>query len=1403
MIYNAFSRLPATLCKLAMAELFLVIAIAFPGNSALSGKENSMWRSSRITNEKGLSNSAVNDIYRDAHGFMWFGTWDGLNRYDGKNIKTFYPDLFDEQAISNNIIRQMLEDKHGNLWIVTEQGLNKYSHHLGSFSKWFNEYPGLSLREQSLKATTGPDGNIWVKAYGIGLFRYHPEKNAFRELFVSGIGQHVLKAATDIFTHQDDMFVLTEDSLLHSCINKKEKLGSYYLPEIHPVLGTSKVKANWFCEFDKQPLLFLSLREGGLLIVDLLTLEVNALKMGHWDFRVTALGLSAGKSFYWLGTDDGNILQLFPGDDFSVRSVLHQLPELAGKKVKIWSVFETPDDILWIGTDGEGVFRSILKPKPFFQISRGRPEERQLNHQIVRAIYEDSRGNLWVGTRGNGLNYIPYGSGPTLYYSTENGLTNDAVLSVKEDGAGNLWIGHDGTGIDMFELSSGGFYHFPRDLRGAENMEFGSVYDICIDAFGTVWLATSGYGIIGLDIEKDDHGFKLLNHTHIVGEGPRDMLRSNIVYSIVEEKPNILWLGTRGAGIYRMNTLTNELENFSLASVDKDGLSNDDILSLHMGTDGKLWVGSSGGLNKVDIRFRPYTFTHYTTREGLPNNTIHAILEDRDGMVWVSTNKGLSKFNTGKDKFINFNSGDGLQSNEYADGAADYGQKTNKFYFGGINGLDWFYPEQIIVSERVPKVLFTGFKLYNTPIVPKDTTGILDKNINELDTIILKHHQNFFTIEFTTLNFINPNKSLFEYKLQNFNADWIRVGNQREASFTNVPDGKYRLMLRATNEDGVWSDDLKQLTIIIEPPFWKTWPAYLIYFLAFALVGVLLYLYQTRRIRTKQRRTLEIMQQQKEKELNQYKLQFFTNLAHEFGTPLTLIFASAASLMNPSEKPKESPSLIKTIYQNSRRMQRLVQEILEFRKIDTGREKIVNKKTELVTTLNNIVQIFIHFVQQNELELSFEPDHDELWVFVDQGKLEKILLNLLSNAIKYTPPGGIIKLMLYQKEDKIILEVSDTGVGVPEDVLPYIFDSYYQQEPKVQKNVASFKGIGIGLAYAKSLVELLGGTINVSSKTGQGSTFRVIFPYNAADPGNIPQNDDAELLTQKNLSEILTEALISTKDEQSKKANNRPALWTTPKKYRILVAEDDPELSNLLLNLLSEQYDVSVAPDGEQALKQIQNTKVDVLVSDIMMPKIDGLSLCRTIKSDLLTSHIPVILLTARTEIENRIEGLEMGADSYIPKPFHPKHLFVRIEKLLKAREQVAEYFKVNFGTPAYNLQKTYSPRDKKLLDKCVAFIESNYNDETMDADWLASHLAFSKPQLYRKIKALTGLTPHGLIKNFRLKKARQMIAEDVYSISDIIHMTGFNNRTYFYRSYKEVFGETPGGVSKNSQKQF
>ena len=1385
--------------KLIYILSILLIQALITAPCAGNELHNTTWSVSQITNESGLSNSAVNAIYKDSRGFVWFGTWDGLNRYDGTSIVTFYPESFNENSISNNIIWEILEDREQNLWVVTERGINLYNQELNQFKSWFSTPEYMPAREKSLRACVGPDGWIWLAVYGEGLFRFAPENNAFDPVPINWPRENLNQNITGIFTFDSIVYLLHETLEISSISPAGYLLRNHdYIPSEHAT--KPRADLNWFFSVNKQPFMAVACQMGGLWLTDINNNTTSLIRDEGFESLVTALQKVESEGYVLLGTDDGNIFRLDPQKGYQQYSLLEKLPDLRDKRVKIWSILYTADDLLWVGTDGEGVYQFNSQPKPFYNIAKGNLAHRQINHQIVRAVYEDADGNVWIGTRGNGLNMIPTEGGPTRIFNTENGLSNDAVLSLAEDMQGNLWIGLDGPGVDIMNKTSGRIFHFPDDLKGGEELDFGSVYTICVDVFGTVWLGTSGNGVYGLTIDPVKGKFRLRNYVHLPGKGGKNDLKGNIVFAIKEEKPNILLIGARMGGLHRYNTLTGEIQFFGQGTPDEPGLNNPDILSLLIGTDKHLWIGTSGGLNSLNLAGGTYNFTHYSVRDGLPNHTIHGILEDREGNIWVSTNKGLSRYLRTEKRFINYDSGDGLLNNEFTDGAAFHHQPSGRFYFGGINGADWFYPKEISISAEKPKVVLTGFRLYNQTIYPGDESGVLPKNIDFMDEITLRHNQNFFGVEFATLNYHNAPKTSFAYKLENFNIDWVDVESQREAIFTNVPHGDYRLLVRATNEDGFWSDQVRSLNIVIKPPAWLTYYAYTAYLLAFILFGFLIYHYQSKRITRRQQLVLDKVSQQKEKELNQYKFEFFTNLAHEFRTPLTLIFASAASLFDKVQEAHPQKPLLRTVYINARRLQRMIEELLAFQKLDTGREKLDLQKGDLVGFVAEITDIFSHYAHENEVELSFEPEESRLIASFDGEKIERILLNLLSNAIKYTPSGGSVKIKLGIENETIIIEVIDTGSGISPEALPRIFDRYYQQTSPHTDLRTIPKGSGIGLTYTKSLVELLGGAIAVESHPGMGSRFTVQLPLVKNEDKSMEPANDIQRKGREQLLESIAEDYFHQYDDAADFKPQAALTRNQPSKYRILIAEDDVQLLQLLQNLLSQYYDVTTAQNGVEALDMLKSKRIDLVVSDVIMPVMDGLTLCKAIKDDFITSHIPVVLLTARSETEQLIEGLEKGADAYIAKPFHPRHLFVTIKKLISSRENLISQIRKDIEQSVLNENNHLPERDHKLLQKAFSFVESNYHLENLNADQLADHLAMSKAQLYRKIKAITGVTPHGLIKNYRLNKAREMIAEGKFCISDIVYMTGFNNRTYFYRSYRELFGETPGEITKRAK---
>ncbi len=1360
----------------------IIVILLFSIVLQLRGQEKSAWLFVNINNEDGLSNSAVNSIYLDTKGTMWFGTWDGLNRYDGSEINVFKPDAFNTGQISNNIIRNFLEDKANNLWVITDDGINKLDDNKMQFKVYFSDMKELPPKEYKLKACIGTDSLFFISLYGYGLAYYDAKIDSFKKLELPELSVHNQKEIIGLYGQSNgNLFLLTEHGVLY-VYNHDEKSYETDLTQYNDLL----FEKHWFVKVNNTAYLAIAMKRGGVLLFDLKTHERTVLLEKRLRATITTVNEAFGTDVLWIGTDGGSIFKISFNNDLVVEDMDSWFPDLTSKHVKIRTIEQTSDDLLWIGTDGSGVYRYITKGKPFYNIKRGGKQAGSISHNIVRAILKDKTGNLWVGTRGGGLNLISNDGTSTKYYSVENGLSNNAVISLGLDNNENLWIGVDGEGIDMLEKSTGKILHFPRDFINPCKLEFGSVYSFCVDAYGSAWLGTSGYGIVHLDVEKKANGkYYLINYKQLKSVPGKEGLKSNIVFSIEEERPNVLWIATRGGGLHKLNTLNGSFEVFG-----KNNLRSDDILSLCIGENNILWIGTSGGLNKLDISHKPYHFEHFTEHDGLPNNTIHGILEDKKNNIWISTNRGLAKFVVSENRFINFNKTDGLQNSEYTDGAAYRDTKKNLLYFGGVEGIDWFNPQQIKQSEHFPPIVLNEFRLYNNPVLPCDSSHILTKSLDKTTKIKLKHNQNFFSISFSTLNYYNSKECEFAYYLEGFDYDWNYVQTKRTADFTNVPPGTYTFKLKATNEDCVFGKKTRDVKILITPPVWNTIYAYILYLLLFALIIFLIVAYSRKRSSEKREREIEKIHQQKKDEINQYKLQFFTNIAHEFRTPLTLILAPAFILMDYVRDNKRLRVYARTIYQNANRLQRLIQELIEFRQVETGNMKLEIRKYELVGFVSELINAFEQFAKQNGIALSFIHSESKIVAWVDIKKLEKILLNLISNALKYTPKGGEVEIELELQEKELLFFVKDTGIGIPEDMREKVFDRFFHDAATMPQGNIAQEGAGVGLSLTKSLVELHKGIITVESSPVGGSIFKVALPAEKAVYEKELVEDEYVLHAEKIVKNVLNEIGISHKYQLEIQKDTASGV---DKKHTVLIVDDNQQVCNLIGNLLVNEYKIFTAHNGVDALAVVDKEHIDLMISDVIMPKMGGLELCAKIKSDINTCHIPVILLTAKGETEQRIEGIEAGADSYIPKPFNPDHLFVRIKKLLETRERFRMAYKEYDEKPQDELLNGLSPKDKQLLSGLTDYIEKNMEDSLLNADHLSDYLAMSKTQLYRKIKALTDFTPHGLIKHIRLKKAAALLQEGDKTVSEVFYETGFNNRTYFYRSFKEAYGVTPG----------
>ncbi|MGC4021761.1 MAG: two-component regulator propeller domain-containing protein [Cyclobacteriaceae bacterium] len=1337
------------------------------------------WPYQHVDKKSLLSNSAITSVYMDRYGYMWLGSWDGLDRYDGSSIKVYKPDPYTKGSISNNVIRKFLEDGDGNLWVITHQGINRYDRQKDLFHPYLDSLNDIPFLEYNIRACVGPDSTIWSSLIGKGVSRFSKTDDAFLPLHFEGIEEAWLNSVIDVGCANELFYLLGSDGKLICTLNNKIVYSKQLVEQ-------SKLSFHQFVRKGQHYYILITASDGSLLLYNLSDIETIPFSLKLAKTIVTSVNESRDRSSIWLGTESGSILKIIDnGKGLELVEMNSYFPTFSKSGIKILTITETLQDLIWVGTDGDGVYKFLTRPRMFYSISKGTPEAGQLSHSIVRSIYEDNAGKIYIGTRGGGLNIVDRSKGKTKVVNTQNGLSNNAVLALNMDHSGNLWVGLDGEGVDMLEAKTNRILHFPRDFENKIDLNFSSVYSICIDAFDDIWLGTSGYGVIHFKVSKKGSKYHLVEYDQVNHSSTTDAIsiQSNIVYSIIEEKPNILWFGTRGSGIYRYNALTKKIEDHIQAdSKERIRLVNNDVLSLYIDNQEQLWVGTSGGLTRIFMQSKPFHVSQYTLREGLYNNSIHGILEDRKNNIWVSTNRGLSTLDRNQNTFKNFDSNDGLQNSEFADGASFQSRNSEKLFFGGIDGLDVVYPSKTSTLNYFPRLAVKEFLVHNIGATPAG--GILENNIDLTTDISLSYDQNFISFSFTTLDYWSKQKSEYAYFLENFDKDWNYIGQQQSITLTNIPPGHYKLNINSTNENGKWNSKPRVFSIVISPPFWKTTWAYLLYVILGLGLQVGIVLFIRARARAKRASAIDRFKVQQQKELNDYKLQFFTNVAHEFRTPLTLILGPVTSLLNKITD-SDSKNQLKTIHNNSIRLQKLIEELIQFRKIESGKDNLELSRTDLVPFTHQIVESFQEFATERDIHLEFHPEPETLPALIDLKKTEKILLNLISNAIKYSPKGGIVTVLLKFENSKALFQIRDEGFGIAEANKDKIFESFYHNPSELIDGNGLAKSTGIGLSLTKSLVMIHRGEIHVESKLGKGSTFTVSLPITKESYQDI-QEDKSLATPVLNLSEKVSlefEAeplLTDTLEKTSNSSASKDA-------YSLLVVDDNAQITSLLENILSNKYIIHKAHHAKRALAILEEERIDLVISDILMPDIDGLTLCKTIKENIQTSHIPVILLTAKVEIENRIQGLQVGADSYIPKPFHPEHLFIRIEKLIERMELVRKKFQ-NSAFLELPQVSGISDRDDVLFSKIIQCIQNHLSEPEFNADNIGDEVGMSKASLYRKVKTITGLTPHGLIKQYRLKKAADLLKNSSMSVSEVIYETGFNSRSYFYKSFNEMF---------------
>lgn len=1306
-----------------------------------------------LSNADGLSNSSVNCIRQDSSMMMWFGTWDGLNVYDGHAFRTykFAPD--DNNTISNNVIRNIAEESRGVIWVATDNGINRIDIAAERIERF---YPGYErsgpTAENVFSVAAAPDGQVFCSATGWGIACYDGRQGSLAALNVPQFNSSGVRAVYSAASGQ---------LLLHTLRGEVVRI-DYRVPEarIPEVLQSEELfpVGSVVSVFESAGTIYLAGTDGTIHRYD--PSERSAVPLVTLPARTGSVRAITqyGSGRLIVATASAGI--------FLCEVAAGTFTPLAGvPDINILSLCCGSQDILWIGSDGQGVIGLYDDEIAFDKTSN--KELFAARSCPVRAFCRSARGDLYIGTKGNGIRVRHADGSLGETYDTSDGLGNNFVYALAEGFADDMFIGHDGAGLDVLSIRTG----LVSTIRPQPGSYFGSVYAIYRDpADSCLWLGTSGYGLVGLELEMQD-GRYVVRRQRIYANDKDDetSLGNNTIFSIAPALGGKLWVGTRGGGLNLFDPATERFTHYTTSSGPYP-ISSNDILSLYVGRDSTLWIGTSYGLNRLDTQNGQGAFRWYIEKDGLPNNTIHGILEDDEGHLWISTNKGLAKLNPATDAIVSYYNNEELQSNEFSDGAY-YRAPDGKMYFGGVDGYNGFDPKAIRVRNYAPPILFTGFSIKQRPVA----------DFRPGEPIVLAHGDNFFSIRFSALEFIRNENCEYAYILKGFNDEWVHAGTDHTASFTNVPPGTYEFSVRCTNGDKIWSQYAASFPIRVRPPWWTTgwaWTGYVL-----LLLGALYVVWFIVNERIEQRRQLlmETMSRQQQSDNYEAKLRFFTSIAHEFCTPLTLIYGSGEQLLDKYHLSADVERHVRIVKNNASRMQRLIGELMEFRRVDTRHYTPSYAEVNISELLWSVVDNFAEVNGQRRIDLKLDFPPEELKIVSDPGALGKILNNLVSNAYKYTPSDGYIEIALRQADGRTTVSVTNSGKGIKPEHIGKVFnrfeilDSFERSahEGRIMRN-------GIGLSLAQSLAGVLDGNISVSSSPGEYTTFTVSLPVLGRD-----RIDDAP-------QQVVFEQPKSDESDESDSEAAPLRRQGEPSGLTVLVVDDERQIRDLIREILDGEYTVLEAADGEEAIELLKHRRPDLIISDITMPRLDGLGLLKYLKENEITKHIPFVFLTFKNGVEHEIHGYEMGGEAYIYKPFHPRHLLAVVHRILNDRRSLKDYYNSAISTADVWEGNTVDADAKKFIVQLTSLIEENITDENLSLNFLCDKMFVSRMGLYRKITQITQMTPSEFIRSVKLRHATHLLKTTNMTIQEIMFCSGFNNKSYFYREFARVYGMSP-----------
>lgn len=1340
-------------CFLSGLFILLLLACFTPEVKSNPGIETNNLSFDYYSIQQGLSNNKIHCILQDKKGWIWFGTSQGICRFDGYRFTVFKHDSEDSTSLEGDLVRTIFEDHKGQLWVGTENGgLNKYNREKEVFEHFFynNEPTGLkNVKIASIQ--DDKEGNLWV-CTKTNLFKIINERKLVE------VKPSILKTFAELyrviyFDQEGRLLIGTNKGLYvyHPDTNLSEKVrfkSTYTDFEICTIVP------------EEDGTFLIGTELSGMYVFNPRTIEATQVIIDPENDRSNSVrAISKDREGnYWIGTRGGlytyqkgkGVIAFYCNDKREPSSLRHN---------SVQCIFLDRNDDVWIGT-GDGVNYLDKERQNILTYKSMSGEDRYLNNSEIYSFWLDAKGELWIGTESGGINIFNRNTGKYRYLVNDknnpNSLSSDCVKAMIADDSDNLWIGTYLGGLNTYNLKTGNFKHFRNNPNDPNSLANDRVWALLRDSRNDIWVGTS----TGLDkFNPLTNGF--IHYSTLV--------HNQHVNWLAEDKDHSLWIGCSDSLII-FNPVNNEIRKFNEASI-----------SMFVDSKDQHWLTTPGkgfalfSKDKGVIRY-------YNEKNGLANNHTKAILEDQDHVLWISTAAGLSKFDPVKEKFYNFFVKNGFLNDQYNYGAA-LKLPSEELVLGGISGFNIIDPRRIKSIDFTAPLVFTNLKVMDKSVRFRGgKNDILTKCISETEEITLRHNQNSIEIEFASLDFSNVMDIQYAYYLEGLESDWKEPSFKRNAIYTNLNPGQYILHVKRVPGDINGAKNELILKIDILPPFSQTWWFRILTLITVIGIIVLLLLFIKKREKLKNKVELEKLNAKRLHDIDTMKLRLYTNISHEIRTPLTLILGPLEKLKNHAIPENDIDDHLNVMHRNANHLYRLINQLLDLRKIEFGSMKLNLKHGDLVSFIRGIVSSFSKFAEEKEIELKIQTVKEEIITNFDDDKLAKIINNLLSNAFKFTGKGGKIFInisLVFDKQEigrikedseKRMIEISvkDSGIGISETNQEKIFNRFFQ----VDEN-STHAGTGIGLALTKELVLLHKGKINVSSKPGEGSIFTVLLPY-----------DDIKIeeLTEDNsISGYFHEVALESKHD------NHPNHSSNNDQKIMLLVDDNPDVRFFLRSHFSPEYQIYEAKDGNEGWEIALGTIPDIIISDVLMSGMNGLDFCSKIRNDERTSHIPILLLTALGAAEHEIEGLSHGADAFISKPFDPALLQSKVENIISIRQSLKHKYSSETILQPRNV--VLNSPDDRFLQKAIEVIENNISDPDFDVDFFATEMGVSRIQLYRKFQALTKMTVKEFVWKIRLKRAAQMLVQQKMNISEVAYSSGFSHLSHFRKYFKQEFG--------------